>query len=527
VINLDSQSEETPFSINEFVHNIAAAPPGRLYIADGPGDNDGLGYGGRLYLARAADGKVLATMSGEDGGAGAIPQAGGCYYFADPLSWGSLTKYDVSRDNFQQVTYISSYDKVLPGVVVSADGSRVFWNGTIYDQNLKKLLTLGESILAASRDGEMAFSATQVYATRDGRQLATLPAGVKTLGLTGDEQKLFTWDGSQLTAVWTQAMQVALAQPQRPQPADQAFNIPLYLEQLAWEPSPGATSYDVYWGTSRDRVAAASKSSPEFIGTTLGPPFYVKPYQLSPGQTAWWRVDAVGPFGVSKGVAWSYTAVAMEAYPPLWDPFNPQVPFPAEQTFRLDWSSNISAAGDFLRFELWKRSAGMVAYLGLGWSSATGSGSKSFYMPLVPSGDDYFIRVTSTANPLLVSDTQTFSIQGAAIRLQAPNGGERWPALTKQPINWKANTFFAGTALRFELWKTSGKVADLGTAYDPDGEGLFYITVPMVPTRGDYRIRAISVWDPSLYDESDGTLTILGSGPERSAVPSRIWQGYQ
>ena len=45
---------------------------------------------------------------------------------------------------------------------------------------------------------------------------------------------------------------------------------------------------------------------------------------------------------------------------------------------------------------------------------------------------------------------------------------------------------------------------------------------------GDYKIRAVSVWDGSFWDESDAPFTILGATPpSRNAIPGGHWAGYE
>lgn len=71
-------------------------------------------------------------------------------------------------------------------------------------------------------------------------------------------------------------------------PAHLQENVPLST-LLSWtSPLEQLESYDVYLGTSREAVAAADPSSPEFAGTVTAPSFTP---QLDEEQTYYWRVD--------------------------------------------------------------------------------------------------------------------------------------------------------------------------------------------------------------------------------------------
>lgn len=73
---------------------------------------------------------------------------------------------------------------------------------------------------------------------------------------------------------------------------------------LMWRHGYTATSYDVYLGTS-----SASLDSPSaFKGNQTNNIF--DPGALTPGQSYYWRVDAVTPIGVVTGDEWSFSTTA-------------------------------------------------------------------------------------------------------------------------------------------------------------------------------------------------------------------------
>ncbi len=93
---------------------------------------------------------------------------------------------------------------------------------------------------------------------------------------------------------------------------------------LSWS-SGGATSYDVYLGTS---------SAPPLVATTTVPS-YTPPLGLSPGATYYWQILAVNPAGTASSPVWSFTTGFVESglqfipVPPcrVVDTRNPAGPF--------------------------------------------------------------------------------------------------------------------------------------------------------------------------------------------------------
>ena len=91
---------------------------------------------------------------------------------------------------------------------------------------------------------------------------------------------------------------------------------------------------------------------------------------------------------------------------------------------------------------------------------------------------------------------------------------------------------FAGTAVSFELWRNGAKIADLGGDFDPDGESLQQVWVPTdLASAADYKLRAVSVWNPAWFDESDGFVMVQGAPvadqKNETAVEPNEWGLYQ
>jgi len=76
--------------------------------------------------------------------------------------------------------------------------------------------------------------------------------------------------------------------------------------QLTWTPATTAASHDLYFGTDKDAIAAATKASPEFKGNKAKGAENYNPGKLAWDSEYYWRVDAVYNTGTVKGLLWSF-----------------------------------------------------------------------------------------------------------------------------------------------------------------------------------------------------------------------------
>ena len=83
-----------------------------------------------------------------------------------------------------------------------------------------------------------------------------------------------------------------------------------HVSTLRWSPGLEAASHEVYFGTDPNAVAAATKASPEYIGSRqLGSESY-EPGMLAWNTTYYWRVDEIdtaNPDSPWVGKVWSFT----------------------------------------------------------------------------------------------------------------------------------------------------------------------------------------------------------------------------
>ena len=103
--------------------------------------------------------------------------------------------------------------------------------------------------------------------------------------------------------VWSFATPGAVGNPQ---PANGVVDVK-QTQILNWSPADNATSHQIYLGTDKEAVRNATTDSPEYKGEKA-----VGDETLDPGTLAWntvyyWRVDAVYPDKIVKGMIWSFT----------------------------------------------------------------------------------------------------------------------------------------------------------------------------------------------------------------------------
>jgi hypothetical protein len=107
--------------------------------------------------------------------------------------------------------------------------------------------------------------------------------------------------GSTTSPTWTFSTQggaLPPGAPANPSPANGATAVPL-AATLSWTSGSGATSHDVYFGTT---------SSPPLITNTAGTTY--SPAALNPGVTYFWRIVARNTGGFTSSPTWTFTSAA-------------------------------------------------------------------------------------------------------------------------------------------------------------------------------------------------------------------------
>ena len=180
---------------NNDVFRISAGGPGRLITEP----EDQWVY---ISLYNTVAASSLATSYQRQGG-GAFDPIGRYYYHGDDNSTGSaLHKLDTAGAHFTEVgslrpsTVVSGYGDRT--VVMCEDGHRVFWDGTVFDENLTSVWYVGAIIYSASADGRYAFGSTSIYDTVLKQVVGAMPVTTTVSAFNSGTGQLVLQSGSAL-----------------------------------------------------------------------------------------------------------------------------------------------------------------------------------------------------------------------------------------------------------------------------------------------------------------------------------------
>jgi hypothetical protein len=318
VVNLSTHTMMPSLHLGTDVYKINAGRAGRLYI-------EGLDQWITVSIIDTATGASVGTLPWpQRQGDGEVSPTGDAYYHNDDnISNAHLHKYRLTGDVATEVGSSLEHPYGSRNLVLSPDGTRIFWRGYVYDtalsgpstNNLAELAYLGAEVYATTIHGELAFTETSVLNTRNGQSLYTLPVSSTVLAVSGDQQKVFLYDsGPRRLRVIPMAQIAPVPGPGLvPTPADNSV-IGLPLPQLSWTVNPFAIEYRVFFGTNQAAVAAATTNSLLFVGATTVTSFPV-PAPLQYNTTYFWRVDSIGFNSSVTGAVWRFTAAPIAVAP--------------------------------------------------------------------------------------------------------------------------------------------------------------------------------------------------------------------
>jgi hypothetical protein len=312
VVDLNNQTLLPPLHLGTDVYKISAGKPGQLIIE---GEDQWVG----ISLINTADGSVVTSGLVREGD-GKFDPSGRYYYHGDNnISGAGITKYDMSTNTFVSVGGAGGhYYYGSRNVIMSPDGSRIFWTGASYDANLNDQGYLGEEIYATTAHGDLALGNQHVFNSHNGQTLYTWPFSTTVMAVAGDQQKVFLFNSTtkQLVSIPMGSIATVPGPGLNPTPADGAVINPP-LTQVSWTLSPLALGYRVFMGTNQANVSLADTNSALYLGTTSSNVFSLPGGLVSPGLTYYWRVDTVGFSTVTPGTAWRFTAAGLVVSPQI------------------------------------------------------------------------------------------------------------------------------------------------------------------------------------------------------------------
>lgn len=309
VVDLQTQEPVTPLQLGTDVYRINAAGDGKIITE---------GYDQFIYVNTydTRTGLSLNSYFLREGD-GEVSPLGNSYYHCDnDISNAQIHKFDLGGPVLVEVAHSLQHPFGTRNLVLSGDGTRLFWNRYVFDADLNELGGLGEEIYATTLRGELAFSDRNVFDVAHGKAIFPLPFKTGVLAVAGKQDKVFLFNQVLRTMTvlpLSQITSIPVPGPGLvPTPADDA-TVSLPLARLSWTASPFATRYALYFGTSSNAVAHATPASPEFR-TESAATGYALTEALKAGQDYFWRVDEIGFAGAVAGAVWNfYTSPLMVA----------------------------------------------------------------------------------------------------------------------------------------------------------------------------------------------------------------------
>ena len=232
-----------------------------------------------------------------------------------------------------------------------------------------------------------------------------------------------------------------------PSPADAALEVASGTVEMSWTRNERTTSFDVYVGTSRELGTL------DFQGNVAEPTFTAA---LAPGATYYWRIDARGSAGMTRGPVWSFNTSGSTQAPVA--PTNPR-PAPGAVGVPLDVSLSWDSGGRATSYDVYHGTAATLQASDLVQTTATRS--MSLIGRLVP-GTRYYWRVDAK-NGLgsTPSDTWSFTTAGPAPALSIADAS----ATEGQTLSFAVTLSRAAASTVTVSYRTSNGTASSSTDY--------------------------------------------------------------
>ncbi|RYD28867.1 MAG: hypothetical protein EOP87_19110, partial [Verrucomicrobiaceae bacterium] len=232
-------------------------------------------------------------------GDGETDPTGKFYYHSDNNSSGAVvSKYDISGDSFVKVASGPQIGYGSRNLILSGDGSRLFWLGRVLDADLKPLAQMPAEVHATTRTGALAIGAGEVWWSDSGSSVAKLPFESKVVTVSAGDANLVRFQASTKTLHSTALDSITDPMNPFPRPGQMVDGS---LARLSWSHVPGAVSYRVF--IAADAAALQAMVAPVATVTTN---YYDLPSPLAFGKFYSWRVDVVTGAEVIVGKVQSF-----------------------------------------------------------------------------------------------------------------------------------------------------------------------------------------------------------------------------
>jgi len=303
--------------LTQTIRGISSGPEGRLVVEILESNRSA------LQLISTENGNLLDEFDFGDvpAGSGVSSPDGTTYYYGSARSASTgIFKFDLTEDRLAElrnIRFIGNRNSGVFPVLVSADGTRVLWNGGILDADLNLLNVVPAPpfglFAAVSSDGSFVSTNRDLYNTNNGLLVGRLPASSSGQTFDGSGETLYIFD-RRVTAV---SLSDFTLLPDRDVFSTLADGATVKINEVAldWEPESTAISYTVYFGADRDQVADADSSSPEFLGKVTSSKWDAPLPGIALGGNYYWRIDMQGIGQSRTGSVREFRVAAFETIP--------------------------------------------------------------------------------------------------------------------------------------------------------------------------------------------------------------------
>ncbi len=243
VVDLNSQTLLPALNLGTDIYKINAGKAGRIVV-------EGEDQWVYMSLIGTPAGNTVSSAMVREGDGEYDPTGRYYYHCENNISGAGIAKHDMNGDTFISVASAGGHSYYgSRNLVISQDGSRVFWTGAVYDSNLVDLGVIGAEIYASSTNGAVAFSTTQAYDTATKQVIYNLPAGVTAISTVDGLNQRFWYYNSGTGVIGSIPLSVIQSPSITQQPAASTSVLlgnPVYLTVSAMGLTPTTYQWQLY-----------------------------------------------------------------------------------------------------------------------------------------------------------------------------------------------------------------------------------------------------------------------------------------
>jgi hypothetical protein len=187
VVDLNAQALLPSLNLGTDVYKISAGHAGRI-ITEG---EDQWIY---VSIIDTVAGATLSSSMQREGDGAADPTGTYYYHCDNNISDAYLHKFVMTDDSLTEIAGSPQHPYGTRNLVMSADGSRLYWNSYEYDANLDELGTVGTEIYCCNSNGSVAFGSGSAVDANSRTVIYNLPVSSAVSVVDGQNQKFWYYN---------------------------------------------------------------------------------------------------------------------------------------------------------------------------------------------------------------------------------------------------------------------------------------------------------------------------------------------